>query len=64
MDRVPVYGFEPAVEGFFWFAGQGGFGIQTAPAAALLGASLLTGKAMPQAIASLDIAAYAPERFR
>ena len=63
-DRVPVYGFEPAVEGFFWFAGQGGFGIQTAPAAALLGASLLTGKAMPQAIASLDIAAYAPERFR
>jgi len=63
-DRVPVYGFEPAVEGFFWFAGQGGFGIQTAPAAAALGASLLTGAVMPQAIASLDIAAYAPERFR
>src|SRR5205085_8682548 len=33
-DRLPVYGFAPGGNGFFWFAGQGGFGIQTAPAAA------------------------------
>ena len=33
-DRLPVYGFDPASPRFFWFAGQGGFGIQTAPAAA------------------------------
>ena len=33
-DRIPVYGFDPQAQGFFWCAGQGGFGIQTAPAAA------------------------------
>src|SRR3546814_10220355 len=43
-DRLPVYGFDPLARGFFWFAGQGGFGIQTALAAAKLGASLLTGE--------------------
>jgi D-arginine dehydrogenase len=42
-DRLPVYGFDPAEPHFFWFAGQGGFGIQTAPAAAETGAALLTG---------------------
>lgn len=40
-DRNPVVGYDPAAEGFFWFAGQGGFGIQTAPALARLGAALL-----------------------
>lgn len=41
-DRLPVYGF--AEPGFFWCAGQGGFGIQTAPAAAKLAAALLLGR--------------------
>ena len=41
-DRLPVYGF--AEPGFFWCAGQGGFGIQTAPAAAELAAALLLGR--------------------
>src|SRR5204863_1688 len=41
-DRLPVYGF--AEPGFFWCAGQGGFGIQTAPAAARLAAALLLGR--------------------
>lgn len=63
-DRAPVYGYDPGAPGFFWFAGQGGFGIQTAPAAALLGASLLTGSAPPEAVASIDSAAYCPNRFR
>jgi D-arginine dehydrogenase len=63
-DRAPVYGFDPSAQGFFWFAGQGGFGIQTAPAAALLGAALLTGAALPDAVASIDSAAYGPGRFR
>lgn len=40
-DRLPVIGRDTAVPEFFWFAGQGGFGIQTAPAAAKLAASLL-----------------------
>ena len=33
-DRVPVVGFDPHIEGFFWCGGQGGTGIQTAPAIA------------------------------
>lgn len=62
-DRAPVYGYDRGVPGFFWFAGQGGFGIQTAPAAALLAAALLTGGAMPQAVAHIDAGAYSPARF-
>ncbi|KAA9020857.1 NAD(P)/FAD-dependent oxidoreductase [Sphingobium limneticum] len=63
-DRAPVYGFDPDSPGFFWFAGQGGFGIQTSPAAALLGAALITGNAPPAAIAKLDSRPYSPTRFR
>lgn len=63
-DRAPVYGFDRQAPGFFWFAGQGGFGIQTAPAAALLAASLVTGDAPPEGIANLSAAAYSPARFR
>ena len=40
-DRLPVIGFDTREPAFFWFAGQGGFGIQTAPAAAGLAAGLL-----------------------
>jgi D-arginine dehydrogenase len=39
-DRTPVIGFDPVAPGFFWLAGQGGYGIQTAPAAAKLAAAL------------------------
>lgn len=63
-DRAPVYGLDPDAGNFFWFAGQGGFGIQTAPAAALIGASLLTGDALPRVVASIDPSAYSPMRFR
>jgi D-arginine dehydrogenase len=59
-DRVPVYGFAPDAAGFFWFAGQGGFGIQTAPAAAKLGAALLLGGS---AGASIDAERYRPGRL-
>ena len=44
-DRVPVVGFDPDVSGFFWCAGQGGTGIQTAPAIASLTADLVSGVA-------------------
>ena len=42
-DRRPVLGFDPALEGFFWLAGQGGFGIQTAFGMAEIAASLISG---------------------
>ena len=62
-DRRPVYGFDPQVEGFFWFAGQGGYGIQTAPAAARLGAQLLLARARDDMTSALDAALYSPARF-
>jgi D-arginine dehydrogenase len=62
-DRLPIYGFDPAREGFFWFAGQGGFGIQTAPAAARLAAQLLLGLPKDAMTEQLDAALYAPARF-
>jgi D-arginine dehydrogenase len=40
-DRLPVIGHDPGNARFFWLAGQGGFGIQTAPAAANLAASII-----------------------
>jgi D-arginine dehydrogenase len=62
-DRLPVYGFDPLARGFFWFAGQGGFGIQTAPAAAKLAASLITGAQPVPAIAAISPAPFDPGRF-
>jgi len=62
-DRLPVYGTDPDVPGFFWFAGQGGFGIQTAPAAALVGGSQILGTPLPQEVAEIDVATYAPSRL-
>ena len=62
-DRLPVYGFDPAAKEFFWFAGQGGFGIQTAPAAARLGAQLLLGQGADAMTAGIDAGAYSPVRF-
>lgn len=58
-DRLPVYGFAPKDARFFWFAGQGGFGIQTAPAAADLAARLLLGAGG----GSIDPDRYTPARF-
>lgn len=63
-DRLPVYGFDNHVPGFFWCAGQGGFGIQTAPAASLVAASLLLGTAPDPLVAKIDRDRYAPARFR
>lgn len=62
-DRAPVYGFDPSVSGFFWFAGQGGFGIQTAPAAAMIGAALLFGRQPDSRVAGIALDRYAPHRF-
>ena len=63
-DRLPVYGFDPQVEALFWCAGQGGFGIQTAPAAAKLAAALLLGHSPDASVAAIDAARYSPGRFR
>jgi D-arginine dehydrogenase len=43
-DRSLAYGWEASVPGFFWCVGQGGYGIQTAPAAGKLVADMITGR--------------------
>lgn len=62
-DRLPVYGFDPRVDCFFWFAGQGGFGIQTAPAGARLGAQILLGLDRDAITARLNVKFYTPDRL-
>jgi len=62
-DRLPVYGFDPTAGSFFWCVGQGGFGIQTAPAASLLAAAVLLGQPLPEAVAAISPALFSPERF-
>ncbi|HZT01034.1 MAG TPA: FAD-binding oxidoreductase [Steroidobacteraceae bacterium] len=52
-DRSPIVGFDPGAGGFFWLAGQGGFGVQTAPALSRWAAALLTGEEPPAAVAGL-----------
>jgi D-arginine dehydrogenase len=62
-DRIPVYGFDGGSPGFFWCVGQGGFGIQTSPAAGKLAASLLLGEAPHPMVARIDPEVYSPLRF-
>jgi D-arginine dehydrogenase len=62
-DRLPVYGFDPRVQGFFWCAGQGGFGIQTSPAAAKMAAAVLLKTAPDPVVAHIDPATFSAARF-
>jgi len=61
-DRLPVIGYDPNNPGFFWAAGQGGFGIQTAPAIAALAGALVRNK--PPELCGVDFLKYLPDRFR
>jgi D-arginine dehydrogenase len=58
-DRSPVAGFDAGAEGFFWLAGQGGYGIQMAPALARAAAALLLGEPLPADIAAAGVTAAA-----
>ena len=62
-DRLPVYGFDADLPGFFWCAGQGGFGIQTSPAAAKMAASMLLDEAPDESVAKIDASTFSPRRF-
>ncbi len=65
-DRSPVVGFEPGMDNYFWLAGQGGYGYQTAPALARLSSALLRGEDIPEEIQYLGItqSRLSPARFR
>ena len=60
-DRHPVAGFAADAEGFFWLAGQGGFGLQTSPAMARIVESLIAGVPWPDADVSPE--ELGPGRF-
>ena len=64
-DRSLVAGFDAKRPGFFWLAGQGGYGIQTSPAMGQLVAALVKGDALPAALAAqgVDPASVDPRRF-
>jgi D-arginine dehydrogenase len=63
-DRTPAVGWAADAPGFCWIAGQGGYGIQTAPAMGMLAASLITGTPLPEmlAAAGVDPSALSPAR--
>lgn len=65
-DGDLVGGFDPAAEGFFWVAAQGGYGIQTSPAMGEACAALARGLPVPERIASLGLteAMLSPARLR
>jgi D-arginine dehydrogenase len=64
-DRVPVAGWDATRPGLFWLAGQGGYGIQLAPALAALAAALVRGDGVPAGLLAdgVDPAALEPARF-
>ncbi|MAZ04748.1 MAG: FAD-dependent oxidoreductase [Sneathiella sp.] len=63
-DKCPVCGFDESIEGFFWLAGQGGYGIQTAPALAKIAACLVMKRDVPQEFIDhgVNIADLSPQR--
>ncbi len=62
-DRAMVIGPDPEAPSFLWLVGQGGTGIQTAPAAARLLAGLAVRGTPPGDLAHVDVAALSPGRF-
>lgn len=64
-DGELVIGWDALRSGFFWLAGQGGYGIQSAAGAAELAAALWRRAAIPESLLAqgIDLAALQPLRF-
>jgi D-arginine dehydrogenase len=64
-DRVPIVGADPRRPGLFWLVGQGGYGIQTAPAVARCLAGLVAGTGLPPDVTALGVSEpqLSPARF-
>jgi D-arginine dehydrogenase len=60
-DRSLAFGWDRGEKGFFWCIGQGGYGIQTSPAAGKLVADLIAGRDPGEAAGI--VAAVDPRRF-
>ncbi|MDQ6435018.1 FAD-binding oxidoreductase [Mesorhizobium sp. LHD-90] len=62
-DRTPVAGFDRTADGFFWLAGQGGYGIQTSPGLSRLAGALIRRATLPAEMEAI-VPALSPNRFR
>lgn len=62
-DGVPVVGFDASAEGFFWLAGQGGYGIQTSPALGELAGLLASRSPLSPSLAHIDLDSLSPARL-
>jgi D-arginine dehydrogenase len=62
-DRTPVAGYDRTAKGFFWLTGQGGYGIQTAPALSRLAGQLIRQAGLPDEFERV-VSALSPNRFR
>ncbi len=65
-DGEIVIGRDAALPEFFWLAGQGGYGLQSAAGASALAAALVCGDTLPDALAQegVSAAAVSPQRLR
>lgn len=65
-DGAPVVGFDDAVDGFFWLAAQGGYGIKTSSALARACAAGVQGRPLPEDLQRLGVTAaeLSPARLR
>jgi D-arginine dehydrogenase len=64
-DKNPAIGFDPNNGGFFWLVGQGGYGIQSAPAISETAAAMILGQAIPDYVLAngLNPSQIKPNRF-
>ena len=65
-DKVPVIGMDPGAPGFFWLAGQGGYGIMTSPAVSAVAGELIVEGSFSEGVCGPGVtaAALSPARFR
>ena len=65
-DASPVAGHDGGADGFFWLAGQGGYGIKTSPSLSRACASLIREQRLPEDLLQLGITAaeLSPDRLR
>lgn len=64
-DELPVVGHAKDAPGFFWYAGQGGYGFQTSPALSKIGETVALGLEWPENMAEHDLTPdlFAPSRL-
>jgi D-arginine dehydrogenase len=64
-DRTLVAGYDARRSGFFWLAGQGGYGIQTAPAMGMIAAALVLRRELPVPVREkgVEAGALSPARL-